>query len=229
MSSGLRITARDVRLVRDIALSHVLSRDQILDLRYFGSATRANTRLRGLARLGLVKRHDTPFYSQGLYIPGPRAGEVVGERIARIIEGRCGTPRFLQHALSVTNVRIALLRKADGQWRYEQQLWRASDEPPRFEVRPDGLFLASNPIFVEVDLGHVAPAKFAEKLRSYARLVVSGCCESLYGFPTFRLLTVTTGSLRARHLRRLLPQDAGFDHLVQTFEEVGAAPISSWS
>jgi len=229
VSSRVRITARDVRLVRDIALSHVLSRDQILHLRYFGSATRANTRLRGLVKLQLLIRYETAFYSQGLYIPGPRAADVTGERIARIIEGRSGSPRFLQHALSVTNVRIALLSKSEGQWRYEQQLWRASEEAPRFEVRPDGLFIASAPIFVEVDLGHVAPAKFAEKLKSYARLADSGNCVSLYGFPSFRLLTVTTGNLRARHLRRLLPQDAGFEHLVQTFEEVGAATPSNWS
>jgi hypothetical protein len=207
----------------------VLSRDQILHLRYFGSATRANTRLRALVKLQLIKRYETAFYSQGLYIPGPSASEVTGERIARIIGGRSGSPRFLQHALSVTNVRIALSRKSEGQWRYEQQLWRSCEETPRFEVRPDGLFLASTPIFVEVDLGHVAPAKFAEKLRFYARLSESGNCASLYGFPAFRLLTVTTGSLRARHLRRLLPREAAFELLVQTFEEVGAAPISSWS
>jgi hypothetical protein len=177
----------------------------------------------------LVKRYETPYYAQSLYIPGPKARDVSGERIARLLDGRSGTPRFLQHALSVTNVRIALERRAGGQWRYEQQLRRSCEEGSHFEVRPDGLFLTLSPIFVEVDLGHVAPTKFAEKLKSYAKLADSGHCESLYGFSSFRLLTVTTGTLRARHLRRLLPREAGFDFLVQTFEEVGAAPIFSWS
>lgn len=225
----MRITPRDVRLVKDLALSHVLSRDQILQLGYFGSVTRANTRLRELARLQVVKRYETPFYTQGLHIPGPKAVEVVDVRIGNLLCSRAGSPRFLQHALSVTNVRIALARKAAGQWRFEQQIWRSQRGDQSFEVRPDGLFLAATPIFVEVDLGHVSPAKFKEKLKSYQQLALSGTCESLYGFSSFRLLTVTTGTLRARHLRRLLPHDAGFEHLVQTFAEVGAAPATNWS
>lgn len=225
----MRITPRDVRLVKDIALSHVLSRDQILELGYFGSATRANTRLRELAGLQLVKRFETPFHAQGLHIPGPKAGDVVDARIGNLLDSRAGSPRFLQHALSVTNVRIALGRKTEGLWRFEQQLWRNHEGDLPFEARPDGLFLASTPIFIEVDLGHVAPSKFKDKLKGYQRLAQSGSCEALYGFRTFNLLTVTTGSLRARHLRRLLPREAGFDLLVQTFAEVGAATTSSWS
>lgn len=225
----MRLTRRDHSLIRDLALSHVLTRDQILGLGYFSSITRVNTRMRSLVSLGLVKGLRTPFHQQRLYVAGNKASEVVESRIERLLSSRAESPRFLQHALAVTNVRVALLKRGEGEWRFEQQLWRKTVSPRSFEVRPDGLFLGKSPIFIEVDMGHVAPAKFKEKLLGYRELALSGSCESLYGFSTFRLLTVTSGSRRARHLRRLLPQNAGFEFMTQTFEEVGAAPIAPWS
>lgn len=224
----MRLTERDVRLVGDIAMSHVLSRDQIVAL-YFGSVTRANTRVRELMRLGLVRRLETPFFAQGLYVAGKDAPDVVGAQIARLLKFRSPSPRCIQHSLSVTNVRLALLRKAPGDWRFEQQLWRTLEGPPRREVRPDGLFLGRSAVFVEVDLGHVALPKFREKLLGFRALAHSGRCRSLYGFEDFRVLVVTTGSLRSRHLRKQLPPDPGFELLVQTFEDLGAAPTAGWS
>lgn len=224
-----RITRRDVSVLRDIALSHLLSRNQLMELGYFGSVNRVNTRMRDLAEFGLVRRLETPFFSQSLYSVTKQAAEVVGERISLLIENRCSSPRFVQHALSTTNVRLALQSKAPGAWRFEQQLWRKIGGKGGVEVRPDGLHLGKVPVFVEVDLGHVAPMRFEAKLASYQLLAQAEHCQALYGFPEFKLLTVTTGSLRARHLRRLTPAKAGYEHRIQTFEEIGAAPIAGWS
>ncbi len=225
----MRVTDRDIRLVKDMALSHLLSRDQIIDLGFFSSITRANTRLRELSSTALIRRLETPFFAQSLYVPGCRASEIVGSGISNLIDRRSGSPRFVCHALSVTNARIALSQKGVG-WRFEQQLWRTLETPRRFEIRPDGLILTNSiPIFVEVDLGHVAPAKFKEKLAGYSALTHENRCRDLYGFDTFRLLTITTGSLRARHLRTVLPKSPGFDFLCQTFEETGVRPIRQWS
>lgn len=224
-----RITRRDVSVLRDLALSHLLSRDQLMELGYFGSINRVNTRLRELVSLGLVRRLETPYFGQSLYCVTKQAAEVVGERISMLIENRQSSPRFIQHALATTNVRIALQRKTRGSWRFEQQLWRKVGGKSGVEVRPDGLFVASVPVFVEIDLGNVAQGRFEAKLASYQLLSQSEHCRSLYGFREFKLLTVTTGALRARHLRRLTPSSAGFEHRVQTFEEVGAAPIAGWS
>ncbi len=225
----MRITKRDITVLRDLALSHILSRDQLLQLGYFHSITRVNTRMRELTKLGLVRRLDSPFFGQSLYIASKRAAEVVGEKISTLIEGRTSSPRFVQHAMSVTNVRIALQRKSSGVWRFEQQLWRKIRSPKRLEVRPDGLLMASLPIFIEVDMGHASAPRFKEKLSSYQALAKSGQCQLMYGFNKFRVLAVTTGSLRSRHLRRLQPSDAGFEFLIQTFDEVGATPIAPWS
>lgn len=225
----MRVTKRDVSLMRDLALSHVMSRDQIIEVGYFDSVTRVNTRLRELMEVGLVVRLETPFHRQSLYIASKRASDVLGERISPLILNRAPSPRFVQHALAVTNVRLALLKKSAGQWRFEQQLWRKLPGRNTAEIRPDGLHLGKVPIFVEVDMGHVAPSKFKEKLVGYCSLATSAQCQSLYGFEKFCVLTVTTGTLRAGHLANLLPPDAGFSFLAKTFEEVGAISVSSWS
>ena len=210
----MKLTVRDKQLLDDLALSHVLSRDQMLELGYFGSVTRVNTRLRELTRGGFVQALDTPFFAQRLYCCDKGAKDVVSSRVSKLISARQSTPRFLQHALAITNVRIALNRKGMKEWWAEQELWRNLGG---IEIRPDGLAHAQGPI------------KFQAKLLAYAALASSGDCERLYAFSSFRLLTVTTGPLRARRLRQLLPPDSGFSHLVQTFEEIGAAKVSSWS
>lgn len=222
----MRLTDRDLKLVKDLALSHLMSRDQIIEL-YFGSVTRANTRLRQLTKIGLVRRLETPFYSQSIYVPGRLAHEVAGERISKLIEHRAGSPRFVRHALQTTEVRIALTRKG-SEWRFEQQLWRTFLFGKSFEVRPDGMLLSSIPVFVEVDLGHVSPAKVKEKVLGYQALAQSGLCQELYKTNQFRLLFATTGGLRSRRLRALVP-NPGFELLCQTLEEIGARQIPNWS
>ncbi len=222
----MRLTDRDLKLVRDLAFSHVLSRDQILELGYFGSVTRVNTRLRELAQLEFIRVLETPFFAQRLYTAGRQAKGVLSDRISNLLKGREQTPRFLQHALATTNVRIALTRKKGANWKFEQELWRKLEG---IEIRPDGLLLSDTPIFLEVDMGNVAPAKFREKLMAYDALASSNRCRSLYGFAQFRVLAITSGPLRAKHLHRLAPPESTFGFLTQTFADIGATPISSWS
>lgn len=170
-----------MRLLRDLTLSHVLSRDQVIELGYFGSVTRTNTRLRELRELGLVRTLDTPFFAQRLYAVSATASEVVGPRIAPLTATRTGSPRFLQHALSVTNTRIVLLGRGGERWLFEQQARTTFTFGGKdWDVRPDGIAVEKGThLPVEVDLGHVAPAKFKEKLASYHAFVESGTSEGL--------------------------------------------------
>lgn len=225
------LTERDVRLLRDLSLSHVLSRDQVIELGYFGSVTRANTRLRELRGLGLLRQLDTPFFSQSLYAVTSRASEVVGERLYALTATRTGSPRFLQHALCVTNVRISLLKRGAEHWRFEQQVSTAFRFGGRgFEVRPDGLALTPGALVaVEADLGHVAPEKFRQKLKGYEAFVSSGECLSAWGLPTFSLLVVTTGPLRAKRLSRLLPSPCGFEFICKPSDRLGIPFAGAWS
>lgn len=223
----MRFTERDVRLVRDTALSHVLSRDQIIELGYFESVTRCNTRLRELAALSAVRKITTPFHTQSLYIAGALAGELCGERIERLLADRIGSPKFVRHALSTTNCRIALQKRGGTGWRFEQQLWRTVE---KHEVRPDGfIVLRGNPTFIEVDLGHVSGPKFREKLKGFESLTRGATCTELYGFSAFRLLIVSTSPRRVRHLRSLVSDHTRLECLVTTFKELGAPPVGCWS
>jgi Replication-relaxation len=226
----VRLTLRDIRLVRDIALSHVVSRDQILALGYFGSVTRLNTRLRELEAEGYVRVLETMFSSQFLYMAGSKAGHIVGTRIASLLLGRKPSPQFVQHALSVTNVRIALATSKGLEWRFEQQLRHSfTFQGKRYEIRPDGMIASATPLFLEVDLGHVSPSRFQEKLNAFDAFARSGVAEKILGNPQFRLLTITSGSLRSRRLTKLMPAGAGFEFLCHTFQELSIPSIESWS
>lgn len=227
----MRLTSRDQKLVRDIALSHVLSRDQIIALGYFTSVTRANTRLRELRSQGLVSELATPLFGQFLYSAGSRASEIVGERVAPILLGRSSSPRFIQHALSLTNVRLSLLAKGATAWRFEQQCKVTFSHAGKvLELKPDGIALTkSGIILVEVDLGHVAPAKFREKLRSFEAFALSGECQRLWKVDSFSVLTVTTGRLRARRLTKLVPENSPFAFSCKAHDELGIAFAGGWS
>lgn len=223
------ITDRDIRLVKDIALSHVLSRDQIIRLGYFSSISRCNRRLATLAQAQVIAVYTTPFHTQHLYIPGSNAYRVVGERIAALLTGRTGSPRYLQHALAVTDARIALSASEPTKWKFEQQVW---DDftwgGVGHQVRPDGLIIGGGrPTFVEVDLGHVAPSKFAKKLRSYQAYLDSGAFQVSYGSSEFTLLAVTTTRSRAKRFERLVSQS--FPAQYVTFSELGIVPQGGWS
>jgi hypothetical protein len=201
----------------------------MISLGYFSSVTRLNTRLRGLVELGCVKRLETPFYAQSLYAVDKRAGHVVGEKIAPLLAHRADSPRFIGHALNVTNVRIHLAAKGATEWRFEQQLWRKLPGRKGAEVRPDGLvMLGAEPMFIEVDLGTSAASKVQAKLEGYNQLH-EGEIEPLYGFSSLKLLLVTTNATRAKNLRGLIPSGSNLRCLIQTFGELKIPLVQSWS
>ena len=225
------ITPRDADLVRELALSHVMSRDQILALGMFASITRVNTRLRVLRELGIVRRIETPYFNGSLYVPGVNAAEVLSDRIARLIATRQPSPRFLRHALSVTNIRIALTVKGATDWRHEPMLWRTFEVAGKtLEVRPDGMAVTpKGPVLIECDMGHVSPLKLASKLAVYHEFQRNGHTQKLYGFDNFNLLITTTGKLRAARLRELAPGGLSYGLRVQTFEDLGVSMVGGWS
>ncbi len=220
----MKLTDRDRHLLRDLLYSQVLSRDQIIELGFFTSVSRANTRLRGLVSSGLIRRLDTPYYTQSLYTLTRKAAQLLPVSGTKLLAGRGESVRFLEHCLAVTNVRLALTAKSKGTWKFEQELWRSVDG---HSIRPDGLLLARTPVFIEVDLGHVSLPKFREKLIGYRALAQSGRCHQLFGFSSFNLLTTTTGPLRSRHLMNQLPANPGFDLITQIFDELQLATFPS--
>lgn len=226
----MRITERDVKLVRDVSLSYVVSRDQLIKLGYFGTVCRVNTRVRKLVEVGFLRRIETPFFAQSLYSAGANAREIVGERIAEVIARRSASPRFLQHALCVTNSRIALLGEGAKAWRFEPQVRQSIRRNGKtFDVRPDGLALFPDRVVaVEADLGHVAPTKFKEKLLGYSALAESS--ERPWGFEAeLEIRVFTTGPLRAESLRKACPRNPPFSFVCRPFRDHGVPWVGSWS
>lgn len=226
----MKFTDRDVRLVRDIALSHVLSRDQIIRLGYFTSVSRCNRTMCRLQDSGVVSVLTTPFFTQRLYTVGAAAVEVLGERIARLLTFRTPSPRYLQHAIATTEVRLALTSEGGTDWRFEPQLRHAFSWAGRtHEVRPDGYLLVDGRVTVlEVDLGNVSHTKFGQKLRAFDSYLRSGAFSSAYGASTFDVLTLTTGSLRCSRLKSLAPRSEVCFQF-HTFDELGIAIPGGWS
>jgi hypothetical protein len=214
-----------------LALSHFLSRDQILALGYFNSVTRLNFRLRELREAGLIRVLKTPFFGQHLYAATEGARSLVGERIAGLLSGRMPSPRFVQHALAVTDTRIALVGQGCTNWRFEAQLrhsflWGARQH----ELRPDGMVRHGDVLtLLEVDMGHVDPAKFARKLLVYDAFQASGELSRAWREQELAVLTVTCGRLRCARLARLAPKRSATCFAFQTFDDLGVSLPGGWS
>jgi hypothetical protein len=225
----LRITERDCTLIKDVALSHVLSRDQVIGLGYFHSVSRANVRLHTLVKSGFLAILQTPFHAQHLYIAGKKASDVVGSRIATLLATRRHTPRFLQHSLAVTSVRIKFADR--GEWRFEQQVtdacaWRGRT----ITVRPDGLILEdSRATFLEIDMGHVNKQLFCAKLCSFEDYVQSGRFAEVYASRKPIVRVITVDHRRKVRLAQLSAPSALVTFEFSTFQQVGVQTVEGWS
>lgn len=216
------LTPRDVKLVKDVCLSTVLSRSQILSLGYFNSVSRCNKRLKQLADSGYLRALPIPT-GQFAYYAGPAAKRVVGDKIASFLSSRKPSPRHVCHALAATDIRIALAACGYPEWRFEAQLrhsflwggvWR--------EARPDGLAVSpSRVLFVEADLGSVSLKRYAKKLEVYGLYFRSGVFAETFQFSTLCLLTVCSDADRKRRISRL--PVSSISHEVSTFLELGIA------
>ncbi|MBS1714609.1 MAG: replication-relaxation family protein [Armatimonadetes bacterium] len=226
---ALKLTGRDLRVLGDAALSHVLSRDQLLNLGYFTSVSRCNRTMRRLHEAGLVRVLKTPFFMQNLYSVRTEASDLLDARIAALVKGRSSSPRFLQHALMVTEARIRLIEKGATGWRFEAQVRDSFTlHGARHDVKPDGMvWIDGRPVLLEVDLGHVASGKFKRKVDTYKSYERSGAFAGAYGSPKLSVVTLTTGQTRKRRLANL----AGLSDIFEffTFEEFGMRLIGAWS
>lgn len=227
----MRLTTRDSTLLKDMALSHVLSRDQAIALGYYSSVTRLNTRFRDLIKAGFMKRLETPFFSQGLYAVTPKASAIVRPQIASLLANRAPTPRFLQHALTTTSVRIAMLGKGAAAWRFEQQLWTSFQwQGKSFEVRPDGLAVfPSRHVSLEVDMGNMSMSRLQSKFEAYRAFVASRSLDQKWGIPELRVLLVTTSAARAERISRMLQPISDLDFRCASLESLGVRQVGSWS
>lgn len=200
----MRITERDLKLLHEIAMHSVLSRDQVIALGFFKSVPRANARLGGLYRVGLLGRaqlEPTLAFVQSLYYVRKAAIEFLDERVANLVAARKLCPTFIQHALMVVNVRLVLERCGGADWLHECQIRHRYkvNSGQEEDFRPDGMMTFGHTmLFIEADRGNASLKRIKGKLETYENYVDHGLFQQTYGASSLALLFVTTGYRRSR-------------------------------
>lgn len=194
---GLAVTERDRAIVREIARFGVMSRDQLMRLRFFASKTRANERLKRLVEAGHLAARRQP-----LPLGGPRHVYLPGLLSA---DGREGRKRFadtsdlfLVHQLGLVDIRLAFEQHASlARWLSEKDLVGLSlglvpDAYLEYEVQ--ALTFCT---FVEYDRGTETLGRVERKVRAYLALAQTGQFERAFGRKFFRVIVVadTAGRL----------------------------------
>lgn len=241
---------RDRRLLSDLFLHRVVSRDQIIALGHFGSVPRCNNRLKHLLDHGYVRRYRhlaRGSGSQALYCLGCNGAAIVSELLDLELEEvklqaeRCAPSMFLEHSLGLVDLRILFGQTASRlqvpahDWlaeplcRHEYSVWRAGAWI-KCVVKPDAFALWTwngepRAFFIELDLGHVSQQSFQRKIQAYRRYLADGAFREAYGHESFEVLTVTTSERRLGNLAMLAGTGEGPRFLYTTLSALQAEGI----
>src|SRR5947207_3260760 len=103
---SLAFTERDRAVVSEVSRFGVMSRDQLMRLKFFSSKTRANDRLKRLVDEGYLAARPQPLPIGGprfVYLPGHLLsdGREVRKRFADVSDF------FLTHQLGLVDIRVA--------------------------------------------------------------------------------------------------------------------------
>ena len=208
---GMVIQERDQQLFRELGVMRVIDREQAKTVAGFGSTTRANARLLGLTRAGLLRRFFLGTSGGGkkaLYALSAKSAQLVGvpqRGPRRRKDESLATDVFVQHQLIVNEIYCALKYGAIPVAGVTFGRWIGFHQPltPGLRLIPDGYVelgtsAGTAAMFLEVDLGNESLTVWREKVRNYLQFALSGDCERLFGSNRFRVLVL------ANSLRRLL-------------------------
>jgi len=193
---SLAFTERDRAVVGEVTRFGVMSRDQLMRLKFFSSKTRANERLKRLADAGYLASQRQP-----LAIGGPRCVYLPGRLVA---DGRDARKRFadvsalfLTHQLGLVDIRLAFEQHSRLlRWLTEHDLAGLSlglvpDAYLEYEV--GGLTYCA---FVEYDRGTETLGRIERKVRAYLDLAQSGRFGRTFSRRFFRVFVVTDSAGR---------------------------------
>ena len=248
VTANMRLTTRDLELLRDVYLQRVMSRSQIQRL-HFSSTSRCNVRLRLLFDHGFLYRHNptvAPFGAEGLFSLGKKGIDPVATlldwepSVVRSHIERHAEDRFLEHTLAINDAWLAFrdaLKNSPswtlGEWRSEIQcrheytpdLTGRSQQVDVF--KPDGFLSLRNTanqvnasFFLEIDRGHTSSNNFANKLALHTRFLESGEFERQYHERAFYTLVITTGPRRLKNLKTLVEEKGSDLFCFATFGDV---------
>jgi hypothetical protein len=221
----VELTTRDCRLIEDIALHHLMTREQIVTLGYFTSISRANRRLLTLVKSGYLERirvNSAAEPRKALYRASQTASAAIDPRVTALLSSRRVSAMQLDHSLAVVDARIKLKTLGMDRWLAEPQcrhqytvsqgLRRVSED-----VRPDGVArFGDRLLFVEVDRGNVSLSRIKAKLQAYATYQRSGMLNETYGPIDPAILIITTATLRKRNIAGVIPHNVPFPIYVHT-------------
>jgi Replication-relaxation len=211
---GIILQDRDRHLLRELALMRVIDREQAMCVAGFGSTTRANSRLLGLTRAGLLRR-----FFLGTKAGGKKALYALSPSGAKLVDVPFRGPRrahneiliadfFVTHQLCINQIYCALKYRPIPIVDVRFLQWLSFYEPldSSNHLIPDGYLEVFTPYktvasFLEVDLGHEGLSVWKTKIQKYLRYAISGNFENRFGLPQFRVLVITDSERRMQSLR----------------------------
>lgn len=193
---SLAFTERDGAVVSEVTRFGVMSRDQLMRLKFFSSKTRANDRLKRLVDEGYLASRR-----QALPVGGPRCVYLPGRLLAngRDVRKRFAdvSELFLSHQLGLVDIRLAFEQHTHLlRWLPEKDLTGLSlglvpDAYLEYEVGT-----LTYCAFVEYDRGTETLGRVERKVRAYVDLAHSGRFERAFKRRFFRVLVVTDSAGR---------------------------------
>lgn len=197
----------------------VIDREQAKTVARFHSTSRANVRLLGLTRAGLLRRFFLGTKGAGqkaLYALSAKGAEIAGVPLRgpqRRKDESLAADFFVAHQLAVNRVYCALRYGAIPIPHVSFLRWLAFYEPLTRSIPliPDGYAELRTPegslgAFLEVDLGHERRAVWKAKVRQYLQLALSGECERLFGQRRFRVLVLAPTERRVDSIRKAVAE-----------------------
>lgn len=213
-SKNTIIQERDRRILRELGMMRVMTRDQAKTIGGFTSDSRVNRRLLQLLRAGLLRRiifGSTRLYS--LSRKGAFAAGVEYWHLRRRNEEIITADYFLPHQLAVNDVVIGLKY---GSWPqgFVFERWRSFREPLTRSsgLIPDGYAEIRFPsgeivgFFLEVDLGGEHGKIWRQKANRYLSFILSGHLEELFGVQRCRILVLLQSERRCHSIRKAVAE-----------------------
>jgi hypothetical protein len=210
---GMVLQARDLHLLKELAVMRVIDREQTKRVAAFGSTTRVNVRLLALTNAGLLRRYflgTTAAGQKALYSLSAKGAELVGVPIRglrRPSDAVLVADFFVQHQLAVNEIYCAVKYEAASGFHFARWIAFQESIQPNLRLIPDGYFelqvggvvLAA---FLEVDRGSESLRVWNQKVRNYLQLALSGDYEKQFHQKRFRVLVVANSERRLQTIRK---------------------------
>lgn len=227
----IRLTDRDIRVVQAVYEYRLLTTQQLCTL-FFPSMHQAYARLSHLYHHGYLDRrfmgvHADKMNTPMLYVLDKRGAELLrvqqGMEVAWSNDLKHVTPTFLEHALAINDVRVAVAKACETSVDFHLVNWVGendlkadydrvtilSDKGRKLDVSliPDSYLVLETPkgtahFLLELDRGTMTTQRFKTKILAYQAYYQSGAYQRRYETRSLRVLTVTLSDVRANNLRK---------------------------